>query len=117
MFLFVVSAPVVDYFFVLICTRLHSVERHSLHVGMNRENPYPMDPTTLLHIPEEDFTGMLIRYGLYFGAFFQIICLAGAIFLPASAGCSAEAGSGGNGGSVWGSMKVNMSYGFVNLCN
>lgn len=52
-----------------------------------------------LNIPDEDFTSILIRYGLYVGAIFQIVCLGAVIFLPSPKNTG--------GGSIWGFLKVN----------
>lgn len=52
-----------------------------------------------LNIPEEDFTSTLIRYGLYVGAVFQIVCLGAVIFMPQSSAAP-------NGGTIWNYLKV-----------
>lgn len=38
-----------------------------------------------INIGVEDMTATIVRYGLYLGAVFQIICLAACIFMPLSA--------------------------------
>lgn len=53
-----------------------------------------------LNIPDEDLTAKLIRYGLYFGAVFQIVCLGAVIFLPNEI-------STANSGTIWNFLKVN----------
>lgn len=52
-----------------------------------------------LNIPEEDFTSIFIRYGLYVGALFQIVCLGAVIFLPSNPNPSSS-------GSIWSFLKV-----------
>lgn len=52
-----------------------------------------------LNIPEEDFTSALIRYGLYIGAVFQMVCLGAVIFMPANPNQN-------TGGKLWNYLKV-----------
>jgi hypothetical protein len=35
-----------------------------------------------LEIPQDDYFSILLRYGLYFGALFQIICIGACIMSP-----------------------------------
>lgn len=53
--------------------------------------------TTFMDIPEEDSFVIMIRYGLYLGALFQMVCLGACIALPTL---------NSDGGSEWGSLKV-----------
>lgn len=55
-----------------------------------------------LNIPEEDFTSALIRYGLYIGAVFQMICLGAVIFMPSNPNQNA-------GGTLWNYLKVSVA--------
>lgn len=43
-------------------------------------------------IPEELWYERLLRYGLYFGGVFQLICILAVIFLPPSASTETEKG-------------------------
>lgn len=57
-----------------------------------------------LDIPQESLLATTIRYGLYIGAFFQMICLGAVIFLVPKTSTTA--------GTIWNFLKV----GTRNLC-
>lgn len=43
-----------------------------------------MNVESELNIPQEDWYETFIRYGLYFGAVFQLLCLCACVMLPGS---------------------------------
>lgn len=65
-----------------------------------------MDELDLLHIPEEDSYDSVIRFGLYVGAIFQMICLSACLLWPVLSNSDSAGGSGTGRGS----MKVCYDY-------